>query len=294
MLGAFKDIFGKKATDLHKKEFFDKKKEKSYTLQSKTADGVAFKGSMDAMGASELNLDFKDSDMEVKNKLNHEAKFTVDSTLFKVADGIDATMVFVTPTCTNDTASLFETVTIGAKYATADLNVNPQFEMGFKDGMTPDTFTFATTVAAKVMDNVNAGLSLDKFKFIGGKVSGDMDLAFSHICKECQIAAHVLGSVKETKPEVKSLSASFWQQATADTSIAAAFTVDMEKKVSVTLGTDYMLTPTSNIKTKLGYVADSAPSIDLAWVQKFDGKTLSLSHQVAEKAKIGLSLTIEA
>merc|ERR1712167_492667 len=105
-------------------EFFDAKVEKKFTLKSKTADGVSFEGSMDAKGASELNLNFKDSDMEVKNKLDNKAQFTVDSTMFKVADGLDATCVIKTPACSDSNKALFEEVTVGAKYATADLNVN--------------------------------------------------------------------------------------------------------------------------------------------------------------------------
>lgn len=294
MLGAFKDAFGKKAADLHKKEFFDAKVEKKFTLKSKTADGVSFEGSMDAKGASELNLNFKDSDMEVKNKLDNKAQFTVDSTMFKVADGLDATCVFKTPACSDSNKALFEEVTVGAKYATADLNVNPTVCMKFADGFAPDSFSAGVTAVAKVMDDVNAGLNVEKIANGEKGISCDLDVAVAHACKDAQLAAHFLAGVADNQFSVKSLNASFWQQATPDTAVAAAFSCDTAMKVGIILGTDYKLTDLSNVKTKVTYVKDAAPTIDLAWIHKFDNKTLSISHTAGNSANFGVSLTIDA
>merc|ERR1712153_275176 len=88
MLGCFKDSFGKKNNDLVKKEFY-KTKEAEFKLKSKTSDGVDFEAVMDKIGNAELNLNFKDSDMKVCNKLDHKGVFTVDTTMFKVADNLD-------------------------------------------------------------------------------------------------------------------------------------------------------------------------------------------------------------
>lgn len=290
MLGMFKDSFGKKAGDLHKKEFFDAKVENKYTIKSKTADGVAFEGFATSKGKGELNLNFKDSDMEVKNKLDQDAIFTVDSTMFKVADGMDATLVFKTPACSSADKALFSSVALGGKYATADLNAALTCTGTFKDGFAPDAGTIDLAVVAKVMDDINAGLNLTK---MDKDMNASIDFAVCHATKEYQIAAHFNAAMKNKEFAAKDLTASFWQQATADTAVAAAFSCDTEMKVGLTLGTDFKLTPSSNIKTKVGYVKDASPSIDLAWVQKFDGKTLSVSHSVGNGSNFGINLTID-
>merc|ERR1712167_291530 len=228
-------------------EFFDAKVEKKFTLKSKTADGVSFEGSMDAKGASELNLNFKDSDMEVKNKLDNKAQFTVDSTMFK-----------------------------------------------FADGFAPDSFSAGVTAVAKVMDDVNAGLNVEKIANGEKGISCDLDVAVAHACKDAQLAAHFLAGVADNQFSVKSLKASFWQRATPDTAVAAAFSCDTAMKVGIILGTDYKLTDLSNVKTKVTYVKDAAPTIDLAWIHKFDNKTLSISHTAGNSANFGVSLTIDA
>merc|ERR1711957_970408 len=76
-----------------------KTKEAEFKLKSKTSDGVDFEAVMDKIGNAELNLNFKDSDMKVCNKLDHKGVFTVDTTMFKVADNLDAVLKFKTPEC---------------------------------------------------------------------------------------------------------------------------------------------------------------------------------------------------
>jgi len=297
MLGAFKDVFGKKAGDLHKKEFFDKKTEKKYTLKSKTADGVQFEGSADAKGAAELNLNFKDADMEVKNKLSHEAKFTVDSTMFKVADGLDATLMFETPTANSKSAALMSKVVLGGKYATADVNFNPALTMTFDQESLPSKYELSAAVVAKIMDDVTAGINLTNFASDADGIGGKIDLAVSHIVKDCQLAAHANAALKKGDASLESFSASFWQQATKDTAVAAAITIKTADKVpSIVLGTEYKLTGSSTVKTKLTGAPGAAPTIDCAWIHKFNNKTLSVSHSKADGSDpvFGLGLTIDA
>jgi hypothetical protein len=299
MLGAFKDVFGKKAADLHKKEFFDKKTEKKYTLKSKTADGVEFEGSADAKGAAELNLNFKDADMELKNKLSHEAKFTVDSTMFKVADGLDATLMFETPTADSKSPCCMSKIVVGGKYATADVNFNPTLTMTFDEETLPSKYELSAAVVAKIMDDVNAGINLTEFSHDGKGMNGKIDLGVSHIVKGCQLAAHANAVLAANAPSLESFSASFWQQATADTAVAAAMTIKTAEdkvKPSIVLGTEYKLTGTSTVKTKVTGAPNAAPTIDFAFVHKFNNKTLSLSHSKADGSDpvFGLSLTVDA
>merc|ERR1711907_600258 len=95
MLGLFKD-FGKKATDLNKKEFVDDKWSKKATVKSSTK-GVKYEASMTCAGKTEAKLDFKDTQMEIKNKIDNDAVYTVEATAFKVMDGLDAKLIFATP-----------------------------------------------------------------------------------------------------------------------------------------------------------------------------------------------------
>jgi len=289
MLGAFKDVFGKKAADLHKKEFSDGQK---YTLKSQTADGVKFEGSTNNKGEKgEMNLNFKDGEMEVKNKLAVNGKFTIDASVFKVADGLDATFVLETATKANEgVLGLFSKAVLGGKYATADLNFENSLSY---DGVTP---SFNAAVVAKVMDDVNAGASLTGFTFGEEGVKGKMDLALSHICKEFQIAAHFNGEATGKAFDPTSMSASFWQQTTADTAVGATFSCDTATKVGLVLGTECKLCSANTVKAKVTAVPGGRPTVDLAWIRKFEGATVSLSQTLPadSSSKFGLGLTIDA
>merc|ERR1711865_117495 len=276
MLGAFKDVFGKKAADLHKKEFSDGQK---YTLKSQTADGVKFEGSTNNKGEKgEMNLNFKDGEMEVKNKLAVNGKFTIDASVFKVADGLDATFVLETATKANEgVLGLFSKAVLGGKYATADLNFENSLSY---DGVTP---------------SFNAA-SLTGFTFGEEGVKGKMDLAISHICKDYQIAAHFNGAATGKAFDPTSMSASFWQQTTADTAVGATFSCDTATKVGLVLGTECKLCSANTVKAKVTAVPGGRPTVDLAWIRKFEGASVSLSQTLPadSSSKFGLGLTIDA
>merc|ERR1711865_979801 len=127
MLGAFKD-FGKPAIDLQKKEFYDAKATKKATIKTKSADGVSFEAFATAENKSEVNLNFKDAELELKNKIDQAGTYTIDATVFKVADGIDLKACFVTPDATGKQA-FFKTLTLGCDYKTADLNATGDMKM---------------------------------------------------------------------------------------------------------------------------------------------------------------------
>merc|ERR1712166_1148165 len=189
------DSFGKKNNDLVKKEFY------------KTKD-------------AELNLNFKDSDMKVTNKLDHKGVFAVETTMFKVADNVDAVLKFKTPECNSASKALFQEVSVGGKYATAELYSALTLNAKFKDEMAPDSFTGDLEVVAKVMDDINAGLNMSKIQKDG---SSELDFAVIHAGKDYQIAAHFFAATAGTTPAAKELTASFWQQTSSDLAVAAAF-----------------------------------------------------------------------
>jgi hypothetical protein len=288
----FADSFGKKQNDLIKKEF-EKGKGAEYKLKSKTSDGVEFEGVVDKIGNSELNLNFKDSDMNVKNRLDQDGVFTVESTMFKVADNLDATIKFKTPKCDSDAQAFFQEMSVGAEYATAELYSALTLKAKFKDEMKPESFTGDLEVVAKVMDDINAGLKMSKIKQDG---SSELDFAVINAGKDYQIAAHFLASTAGTTPLAKEMTATFWQQTSSDLAVAAAFSctgADAAAKdmVGITLATDYKLSASANIKTKIGWKKNSEPTVNLAWVQKFENVKLAVSHNHTTKA-FGCDLTI--
>merc|ERR1712086_893020 len=171
-----------------------------FKLKSKTSDGVDFEAVMDKIGNAELNLNFKDSDMKVCNKLDHKGVFTVDTTMFKVADNLDAVLKFKTPECNSTSKALFKEVSVGGKYATAELYS-------------------ALTLNAKFKDEINAGLNMSKIQKDG---SSELDFAVIHAGKDYQIAAHFFAATAGTTPAAKELTASFWQQTSSDLAVAAA------------------------------------------------------------------------
>jgi len=294
MLKSFKDSFGKKQNDLIKKEF-EKGKGAEYKIKSKTSDGVEFEGVMDKIGNSQLNLNFKDSDMKVCNKLDQAGVFTVESTMFKVADNLDAVVKFKTPECNSASKALFQEVSVGAEYATAELYSALHLQAKFKDEMAPDSFTGDLEVVAKVMDDfiTHAGLNMSKIKKDG---SSELDFAVINAGKDYQIAAHFLAATAGTTLSAKELTASFWQQTSSDLAVAAAFSctsTDAAAKdmVGITLATDYKLSASANIKTKVGWKKDSEPTVNLAWVQQFENVKLAVSHNHNTKA-FGCDLTI--
>merc|ERR1712086_594929 len=282
MLGAFKD-FGKPAIDLQKKEFYDKKATKKATIKTKSADGVSFEAFATAENKSEVNLNFKDAELELKNKIDQAGTYTIDATVFKVADGIDLKACFVTPDATGKQA-FFKTLTLGCDYKTADINAGlsvagMQKASGDKDGVH--------------IPAIVAGCTFN---------SGDM-----------KMACNLNGSFKSNEEygfQAGKLTALLSQQATKETAIAASFAfgkdaqkadkagwVDKDAAVGVEikLGSAYKLSDCATVKSKLTIVgASQAPVVDFAWVQKFGNGSLTLSNQFAETHAFGVSYTLDA
>jgi len=303
MLGAFKDLFGKKATDLNKKEFYDGKGPYVYKLTSKTADGVSFEGNLksgaDAV-ASDINLNFKDKEMEVKNKLDHKSVFTVESNMFSVADGIDAGLKFVTPeAAASDNTALFETVSGSTTYKAKDLSAKGELVLKFdKDSTICPNFkdwSANAELCAKVMDDITAGLSITGLSLKGTAVSGGCDLGGIYKCGDLELAGHFVGNLTDNVPAPDKLSASVWNQATKETAVACEFELNKDSDVTIKLGSQFKMTDLSTFKTKLT-LAKSKPSLDFAWIHKFEGKTLTLNHNFVDggNSKFGIGLTIDA
>lgn len=315
MLGAFKD-FGKPAIDLQKKEFYDAKATKKATIKTKSADGVSFEAFATAENKSEVNLNFKDKELELKNKIDQAGTYTIDATVFKVADGIDLKACFVTPDATGKQA-FFKTLTLGCDYKTADLNATGNLKIGFADDAAfgLKTFEFSKAVAMKVSSDMNAGLSVAGMQ----KASGDKDgVHIPAIVAGCtfnsgdmKMACNLNGSFKSNEDygfQAGKLTALLSQQATKETAIAASFAFgkgavkgdragwvdgDAAVGVEIKLGSAYKLSDCATVKSKLTINA-KAPVVDFAWVQKFGNGSLTLSNQFAETHAFGVSYTLDA
>merc|ERR1711907_691500 len=138
MLGLFKD-FGKKATDLNKKEFAEDKWSKKATVKSSSGN-VKFEGSVTCAGKTESKL------------------------AFKVRDGLDAKLIFATPTGNDaNKAAFFSSVSLGSEYATADINSSSALKINFDTaGKDAGAFSvtgcqFGSSNAYKVQDDLVIG-----------------------------------------------------------------------------------------------------------------------------------------
>merc|ERR1711937_15060 len=191
MLGLFKD-FGKKATDLNKKEFAEDKWSKKATVKSSSGN-VKFEGSVTCAGKTESKLDFKDAQMEIKNKIDNNAVYTVEATAFKVMDGLDAKLIFATPAgagekaCSND--AFFSSVSLGSEYATADINSSSALKINFDTaGKDAGAFSvtgcqFGSSNAYEVQDDLVIGFKFDKAQMKDSKFEiGEIKFGSTYTC----------------------------------------------------------------------------------------------------------------
>jgi|ERR1711959_95988 len=320
MLGAFKD-FAKAATDLNKKEFLDTKFSKKATVKTKSADGVTFEGFISDAKASnpdkvsELQLNFKDAELELKNKIDASAKYTVDAKLFAVADGFDATAQFVTPNKDGKEA-FFESISLGGEYKTADLNASGNLKLNFAStgAFAYDNFAVDGAFAFKATDDLTVGAACNGLAFVGEgdkAVLGVPELKVGSTFKagDISLGCGLNGSFKGDTYgfQAGGLTASLFQQATAETALAAEFSFaresDKETKfvkegaalgVGITLGSAYKLSDCATLKSKL--TVKDATTIDFAWVQKLGKGSCTFSQQLAEgnAFNYGLSYTLDA
>merc|ERR1712159_888437 len=93
-----------------------------------------------------------------KNKINNDAVYTVDATVFKVADGLDLKGCFVTPNSSGQNA-FFNKVTLGGEYKTADLNTNANVDLSFNDKQAfgVEGFALNGAFAFKATDDLTVG-----------------------------------------------------------------------------------------------------------------------------------------
>lgn len=313
MLGAFKD-FGKPATDLNKKEFYDKKASKKATVKSKTADGVSFEGFVTAENKAEFQLNFKDKELEVKNKIDNNATYTVDATVFSVADGFDLKGTFVTPNVSGQQA-FFKKMTLGGEYKTADLNASGNVDISFNDDQAfgYKGFGINGAFAFKANDDLTVGGSIAGLTSTSSgekSVISIPGINFGTTCNQggMTIACGVNGSFKSDNYSFQpgKLSGSLFQQATPETAIAAQLSFGRNSgddgfvtegaplETSVALGSSYKISSTATLKSKLSVAGTSAPTVDFAWVQKVGNGTFSFSQKYQTESAFGFAYTLDA
>lgn len=293
----FKDTFGKEATDLNKKEFYDSKKQYSYKLKS-ASNGVTFEGNSGSGKEHDLNINFKDKDMEVKNKIDNNAVFTVETTLFNVADNVNAGFKFVTPKADDTGKRLFSEVQANAAYTTADLNSKLTLAGSFAEDSiaAPNGLKISAEVSSKVMDDVVAGLNIVDLTPSGDAKS--IDLGVVHSCGDMKVCGHFLATAAAMQPKADKMTASLFHKASKDTTVAGEFELDSQQQVTLKFGTSFAMGASSTLKSKISTVCtekSKKPSLDFAWVQKFDGKSLTLQHNYSTEgaSTFGLSASID-
>merc|ERR1711937_885644 len=305
MLGLFKD-FGKKATDLNKKEFVDGPGHlnKKATVKSSTK-GVKFEGSVTCAGKTESKLDFKDAQMEIKNKIDNNAVYTVEATAFKVMDGLDAKLIFATPAgagekaCSND--AFFSSVSLGSEYATADINSSSALKINFDTaGKDAGAFSvtgcqFGSSNAYKVQDDLVIGFKFDKAQMKDSKFEiGEIKFGSTYTCGDMLLMAAVDGSFKDDGFKAGALSTILFQQVNKDTAIAAELSYSSDNTFKATFGASQTLSDTAPVKTRLSS-ASSAPALDVAWIQKLGGKSsFTVAKSLTGAAPFSVAFTLDA
>eukprot|EP00657_Telonema_sp_P-1_P007205 TRINITY_DN2692_c0_g1_i1.p1 TRINITY_DN2692_c0_g1~~TRINITY_DN2692_c0_g1_i1.p1 ORF type:complete len:321 (-),score=122.62 TRINITY_DN2692_c0_g1_i1:263-1225(-) len=320
MLGAFKD-FSKSASDLNKRDFYDEKSKHKATIKTKSADGVSFEGFITAKSTSELNLNFKDSELELKNKIAQDATYTVDATLFKVADGVDLKATFVTPDSTGKDA-FFKSVTVGGEYKTSDINSNAGVELAFADNaaFSVNGWKFNSAGAFKAADDLTVGGSIAGATVESSEKDGKSTSAFvipgivvgtAFKTGDIQLACNINASLASGfSLQPGSVSGSLFQQATSETAVAAELSFghptiskgekkgwvdsNSELKWCAKLGTSYKLSDCATLKSRLS-LADT-PALDFAWVQSLGKGSVTFAQSIDESSSFtyGISYTLDA
>jgi len=310
MLGLFKD-FGKKATDLNKKEFYDNFDKKA-TVKS-SSDGVKFEAFATDKGKTEAQLNFKEADMEIKNKIDNNAVYTVEATAFKVMDGLDTKLIFATPAgagsdaCKND--AFFSSISLGSEYATADINSSSALKIKFNtQDAEAGAFAFngwdlSSKNAFKVADDFTVGFG------VGGitqKTTGEGDekktslsipeikLGSTYKCGDMLLMAAVNGSFGG-ELKMGAISSSLFQQVNKETAIAAELCYGSDSVFEAKFGASHSLSDTTTIKTKLTSKSGAGgASLDLAWVQKLGGNSSVTFAKGSGAGDFSIAFTLDA
>merc|ERR1711907_821323 len=301
MLGLFKD-FGKKATDLNKKEFAEDKWNKKATVKSSSGN-VKFEGSVTCAGKTESKLDFKDAQTEIKNKIDNNAVYTVEATAFKVMDGLDAKLIFATPTGNDaNKAAFFSSVSLGSEYATADINSSSALKINFGTaGKDAGAFSvtgcqFGSSNAYKVQDDLVIGFKFDKAQMKDSKFEiGEMKFGSTYTCGDMLLMAAVDGSFKGDGFKAGALSTSLFQQVNKDTAIAAELSYSSDNTFTSTFGASQTLSDTATVKTRLKSASEKAPALDVAWIQKLGGKSsFTVAKSLTGAGPFSVAFTLDA
>merc|ERR1711907_605447 len=296
MLGLFKD-FAKKATDLNKKEFVDDKWSKKATVKSSSGN-VKFEGSVTCAGTTESKLDFKDAQMEIKNKIDNAAVYTVEATAFKVMDGLDAKLIFATPKSTDgNKGAFFSSVSLGSEYATADINSSSALKINFDTkGKDAGAFSvtgcqFGSSNAYKVQDDLVIGFKFDKAQMKDSKFEiGEIKLGSTYTCGDMLLTAAVDGEFK-----AGALSTSLFQQVNKETAIAAELSYSSDNTFTSTFGASQTLSDTATVKTRLKSATEKAPALDVAWIQKLGGKSsFTVAKSLTGDGPFSVAFTLDA
>merc|ERR1711981_949479 len=315
MLGLFKD-FGKKATDLNKKGFVaDIKEGQKATFKSST-DGVKFEGTVQA-GKAEAKLDFKDADMAINNKIDKDAKYSVENTFFNVMDGWNAKMKMETPKSACEGGAFFESLCLGADYATADINSSSELKVNFNIDNTCDKafettgWHVSTSNAFKADKDLSVGFNLLGCSFDNSKVKiNGIKLGSTYTCGDMQLTAAVNGSYADDKFQAGELTSKLFQKVNNSTSIASEFSfgrscndrendqvnLDATNAVSLKLGASHVLSDSATFKSK--FTLSNGVSTDFSWVQKLGGNSSLTFAQSFEaefsKPKFSIAYTLDA
>merc|ERR1711907_180336 len=301
MLGLFKD-FGKKATDLNKKEFAEDKWNKKATVKSSSGN-VKFEGSVTCAGKTESKLDFKDAQMEIKNKIDNNAVYTVEATAFKVMDGLDAKLIFATPTGNDaNKAAFFSSVSLGSEYATADINSSSALKINFDTaGKDAGAFSvtgcqFGSSNAYKVQDDLVIGFKFDKATMKGSKFEiGEIKLGSTYTCGDMLLMAAGDGSFEGEGFKAGALSTSLFQQVDKDTAVAAELNFSSNNTFTSTFGASQTLSDTATVKTRLKSASEKAPALDVAWIQKLGGKSsFTVAKSLTGAGPFSVAFTLDA
>jgi hypothetical protein len=305
--------------------------EKKATVKSKASGGVKFEATAESGGKQEFQLNFKDAEMEIKNKIDNKAVYTVESTVFGVVEGCDLKGTFVTPkgSCANN--AFFSSISLGKEYKTADLNSSSTLKIAFDDETAEagafdyKGWSMSTLNAFKATNDLTVGFSLGgmtsvtmpdpkdekKEKTVSCFQVPEMKIASTFNCGDMKLFAAVNGSFKSACPDygfqTGAISTSLFQQVTKETGIACELSFGKESEKSgmvkaassngfgAKLGSSYSLSDSATLKSKLTCGCSKDTTLDFAWVQKLSSGSLTFAQQYGGASpSFSFSYTLDA
>jgi hypothetical protein len=229
--------------------------------------------------------------MAINNKIDMDAKYTVETTVFKVMDGCDAKWTLETPKGECKGPAFFASTTLGLDYATADLNSSNSLKVNFNTddnadhAFSPDGMPkFSTLTAFKAGDDLTVGFNIKGLDFQTMAAPG-LKVGTTHNCGGMQLTAFVNGSYNGAF-EPGQISTSLFQQVNGNTSISSEMSYGRscdDKKDDVVkttetnafalkLGSSHKISDSATLKAKFTLEKGGAGT-DVAWVQKLGGNS---------------------